>query len=565
MISNLVDLYTDEGKSLPEIPWNVYPRPKLKRNSFFCLNGEWDFAETKSNQIPCEFNEKITVPFCPQSLLSGIHRNIPDDSYVYYKKSFSLTDGFLMDRVILHFGGVDQIADVYINGKWVCEHAGGYEHFSVDITDELKDKNEIIVRVKDNLDSKILPYGKQRHNRSGMWYTPVTGIWQTVWIESVPNNYIKNISTSFDGKKIKFNIDGVDKGTIKIDSENIKLDFINGTADVEIDNIKLWSPEAPNIYNFTVVTDYESVDSYFTARTLEIKNIDGFSRILLNGKPYFFNGLLDQGYWSDGIFTPASPNLFIKDIKFAKSLGFNTLRKHIKIEPDLFYYECDRLGIIVFQDMVNNSDYKYIRDTVLPTVGFIRKNDKHIHKNRNSRKAFVESMKTTVNALKEFSCICYWTIFNEGWGQFCSDEMYNKLKSIDTTRIIDSTSGWFQNKLSDVESLHIYFKKLKFKKTNRPVVISEFGGYSYKVPNHIFNLSNDYGYGKYKNLEEYQKAVTNLYTNSVLPLIKKGLCGAIFTQISDVEDEINGLITYDRKVEKLDSKVFSKIFNDINI
>lgn len=447
MTSNLVDLYTDEGELLPEIPWNVYPRPKLKRNSFFCLNGEWDFAETKSDEIPNEFNEKITVPFCPQSLLSGIHRNIPDDSYVYYKKTFSLPDGFLMDRVILHFGGVDQIADVYINGKWVCEHIGGYEHFSADITDELKVNNEIIVRVKDNLDSEILPYGKQKHNRSGMWYTPVTGIWQTVWIESVPNNYIKNISTSFDGKKIKFNIDGIDKGTIKIDSENIKLDFINGTTDIEIDNIKLWSPETPNIYDFTVITDYETVDSYFTARTLEIKNIDGFSRILLNGKSYFFNGLLDQGYWSDGIFTPAVPNMYCKDIEYAKSLGFNTLRKHIKIEPDLFYYECDRLGIIVFQDMVNNSDYKYIRDTVLPTVGFIRKNDKNIHKNKKSRMAFIDSMKSTVNALKEFSCICYWTIFNEGWGQFCSDEMYNELKSIDSTRIIDSTSGWFQNKI----------------------------------------------------------------------------------------------------------------------
>lgn len=564
MKSNLVDLYTDEGEKLPQIPWSDYPRPKLKRNSFFCLNGEWDFAQTDSNVIPNEFNEKIIVPFSPQSLLSGIHRNIPDSDYIYYKKSFSLPKGFIKDRVIIHFGAVDQIASVYINGKCVCEHVGGYEHFSADITNEISDVNEIIVKAKDNLDTLILPYGKQRHSRNGMWYTPVTGIWQSVWIESVPNNYIKGISTSFNGKTVKFYIDGVDKGTIKLHSENIELGFENGTAEIELKNIKLWSPETPHIYDFTVFSDYESVDSYFTARTLEIKNIDGFSRVLLNGKPYFFNGLLDQGYWSDGIFTPASPIMFAKDIKFAKSLGFNTLRKHIKIEPDLFYYECDRLGMIVFQDMVNNSDYKYVRDTVLPTIGFIRKNDKYIHKNETSREAFVNSMKSTVNALKDYSCICYWTIFNEGWGQFCSNEMYKLLKSIDSTRIIDSTSGWFQNKLSDVESLHIYFKKLKFGKSSRPIFISEFGGFSYKVDDHIFNLLNDYGYGKYKDLNEYQNAVANLYKKSVLPLIDKGLCGAIFTQISDVEDEINGLFTYDRKVEKLDSKVLSKIFKNIN-
>lgn len=564
MTERLVDLYTESSLNLLEIPWNVYPRPKLKRDSFLCLNGKWDFCETKSENIPKNFNEKIIVPFCPQSLLSGIHRNIPDESFLYYKRCFSLPKNFKKDKVILHFGAIDQIANVYINGKFICNHIGGYEHFSLDITDELKSENEIIVRVKDNLNDKILPYGKQRHDRKGMWYTPVTGIWQTVWIESVPSQYIKNVSTKYENDKVTFIIDGVNDGIIKIDSIEKEISVKNGVAEFHFENIKLWSPETPYIYDFTVSTDCDCVRSYFTARTLEIAKIDNISRILLNGKPYFFNGLLDQGYWPDGIFTPASPEMFIKDIEYAKSLGFNTLRKHIKVEPDLFYYECDRLGIVVFQDMINNSDYSFIRDTILPTLGIIKKDDKRLHTNKASRKAFIDGMKSTVNSLKEYSSICYWTIFNEGWGQFCSDEMYRELEKLDSTRIIDSTSGWFHNKLSDVLSLHIYFKKLKFKKTDRPVIVSEFGGYSYKVDGHIFNLSNDYGYGKYKDINEYRNAVASLYKDSVLPLIEKGLCGAIFTQISDVEDEINGLITYDRKVKKLDSSTMSKIFNNIN-
>lgn len=564
MANKLVDLYTDEGLKLDKTPWNVYPRPKLKRDSFYCLNGEWDFCETKSENIPSDFNEKIIVPFCPQSLLSSVHRNIPDVSYIYYRKKFSLPETFIKDKVILHFGAVDQIAKVYINDELICEHIGGYEHFSVDITKFASDDIELILRVKDNLDSLILPYGKQKHNRQGMWYTPVTGIWQTVWVESVPNEYIKNISTRYENDTIKFFIDGVSDGIIIIDDENLQVEFHNGYAETKIDNIKLWSPETPHIYSFTVVTEYDKVNSYFSARTLEIKEIDGYARILLNGKPYFFNGLLDQGYWSDGIFTPTTPEMFAKDIEFAKSLGYNTLRKHIKVEPDLFYYECDRLGMIVFQDMINNSDYNFLRDTALPTVGLIRKKDKSSHKNKESRKAFIDGMKSTVTALQEFSCICYWTIFNEGWGQFCSDEMYKMLKEIDSTRIIDSTSGWFHNKLSDVESLHIYLKKLKIKQSDRPIIISEFGGYSYKVEGHIFNLSNDYGYGKYKDLSDYQNAIASLYKNEVLPLIDKGLCGAIFTQISDVEDEINGLITYDREVRKVDADFLSKVFNYIN-
>lgn len=565
MSEQLIDLYTEEGRLLPEIPWNEYPRPKLRRNSFFCLNGEWDFCESKVGKLPTEYNEKIIVPFCPQSILSGIHRNIPDDSYIFYRRSFSLPEGFIKSRVILNIGAIDQYAEIYINGKMVCEHIGGYEHFSADITEYLSADNTIIIKAYDRLDERILPYGKQKHNRGGMWYTPVTGIWQTVWIESVPNEYVKRISAKTNDNTVTFTVDGISSGKLTLINDDIAVDITEGKATLELQDIKYWSPESPYIYDIKVENDEDEVYSYFTVRTLEIGKINGIERLLLNRKPYFFNGLLDQGYWSDGIFTPASPESFSKDILFAKECGFNTLRKHIKIEPDIFYYECDRLGMIVFQDMVNNGDYKYFRDTVLPTVGFVKKSDKYIHKDGNTRDAFKKYMRSTVSVLEDFNCICYWTIFNEGWGQFCSDEMYDVLRSIDSDRFIDSTSGWFINSKSDIDSRHIYFRKLKIRSKDRPVVISEFGGYTYKVDGHIFNLSNDYGYGKYKSMAEFEDALVNLYKNEVIPLVKQGLCGAVYTQISDVEDEINGLITYDRMKSKVNTKKLKKLFQDIKI
>ncbi len=565
MQDKLKELYTQEYGKLPEIPWNEYPRPKLKRDSFFCLNGEWDFCECESQSIPKCFDEKIIVPFCPQSAISGIHRNIPDSHYIFYRKTFTLPENFIKDIVILHFGAVDQYTDVYLNGSLITSHKGGYEHFSADITDYLSYENELIVSVFDKLDTKILPYGKQKHNRGGMWYTPVTGIWQTVWIESVPKEYVKNISVNIKENLINFYIDGIEKGEIILPSENKRFVINDGIAQLELENLILWSPENPHIYEFEVISKEDKVNSYFTARSLKIENSDCFARILLNNKPYFFNGLLDQGYWPDGIFTPTSPEMFKKDILFAKKLGYNTLRKHIKIEPDLFYYYCDKLGVIVFQDMVNNGEYNFFRDTALPTIGVLRKNDKKMHIDEATRKAFNENMYSTVNQLKEFGCICYWTIFNEGWGQFNSTEAYENLKNIDATRIIDSASGWFKGGKSDVESLHIYFKKLKIKKSKMPIILSEFGGYSYKIDDHVFNPLKDYGYGKCNSKEEYHNKLVKLYEDDVIPLIKQGLCGAIFTQISDVEDEINGLITYDRKVEKIDSALFKKLFDKIKI
>ncbi len=298
------------------------------------------------------------------------------------------------------------------------------------------------------------------------------------------------------------------------------------------------------------------VESYFALRTLTTETVDGIPRLCLNGKPYFFNGLLDQGYFSDGIYTPAAYACYENDILAMKALGFNTLRKHIKIEPAAFYYACDRLGMVVFQDMVNNSGYSYLRDTVLPTVGMKRFPDKLLHRAKASRAAFLAGMYRTVEQLYSYPCICYWTIFNEGWGQFDHRLAYGKLKWVDRTRFIDSVSGWFKplfgEAASDVESHHVYFKPYRFKPAKKPVVLSEFGGYACAPEGHRFNPDKIYGYRIYDTNEALAEGIAALYRDEIAPAIPLGLCAAIYTQVSDVEDETNGILSYDRRVNKLE-------------
>lgn len=533
-------LYTKEGLSLSQTPWNEYPRPSLRREKWLCLNGLWQFEATGIKK------QDILVPFPPESLLSGIGEAC---NHLKYSRSFTLNKDFLAGRVILHFGAVDQIAKVYINETQVGEHEGGYLPFSFDITSYIHDGENTITLVAQDLLDKKYPLGKQKLDRGGMWYTPVSGIWQTVWIEPVPQEYIKGISYTANGNNIRIDIDGVQNGTIiLLDKE---YQFSNGSCNITIDEPIYWSPEHPHLYYFTVVSESDRVESYFALRNLSIKNINGKPRICLNGEPYFFHGVLDQGYFSDGIYLPATPKLYEDDILAMKKLGFNTLRKHIKIEPEYFYHACDRLGIIVFQDMVNNGGYSFVRDTILPTIGIQRISDKFLNKNKASRAFFIQHMKDTVAHLKKFPCIALWTIFNEAWGQFTADKCYDILKSIDNTRIIDATSGWFWQKKSDVDSKHIYFKPLKLNFSSRPMLLSEYGGYVWKLDEHSFNTTKTYGYRIYKTREEMTNGVRKLL-DELVQLTKKGLCGAIYTQLSDVEDETNGILTYDRAVCKID-------------
>ena len=555
-------LYTPQGEKRREIPWQSYPRPQLQRDSFFCLNGQWEFAVTQEDRFPETYDRKITVPFAPQALLSGIGVHFGEEQRLYYRRYFRLPERFVKSRVLFHMGAADQKTVIRLNGIRIGSHVGGYLPMCFDITHALKEENCLEIRVTDDLRDQSLPYGKQCLKRGGMWYTPVSGIWQTVWLESVPERYIKELKIETKGDRVW--IDARDPalfGSISVQTPQgeRKERVQEGKVALQIRQPRLWSPEDPYLYRFTLELGEDRVASYFALRDLEIKAFNGIPRLCLNGKPYFFHGLLDQGYWSDGLFTPAEPSCYEEDISAMKALGFNTLRKHIKIEPEQFYYDCDRLGMIVFQDMVNNGPYSFFRDTALPTAGFQKRSDKRLHKDKSLRENFLKSMEDTVEHLKNHPCICYWTIFNEGWGQFESSKAYERLKKLDGSRFIDATSGWFRCGKSDVESLHIYFKPLKLPSTDKPLVLSEFGGYAYAPKEHVFNPNKTYGYAKYTQEKEFREAVEKLYTQQLLPLVKKGLCAAIYTQVSDVEDETNGVLTYDRRLCKLEEAVMRPI------
>jgi len=446
---------------------------------------------------------------------------------------------------------------VFINGQRVGENIGGYLPFSFDITDLLTDgENCIRIEAKDPLDTD-LPYGKQTNKRGGMWYTKVSGVWQSVWLESVPFNYIKSIKITPDLEGIDLEVTGGEEEKIlRLGEKEYK--FTGNKLRLNVENPILWSPENPHLYEFKLCSGKDEIESYFGLRTIEIAEKNGKSLILLNGKPYFFHGLLDQGYFSDGIFLPATEEGFKKDIVEMKECGFNMLRKHIKLEPELFYYYCDKYGMLVFQDMINSGKYSFFVDTALPTV-LAKRGITHTA-NKKRREIFEQTSKGIMTALHNHPSVVYYTIFNEGWGQFDADKYYKEFKAFDGTRIFDTTSGWFKTKLSDVESDHIYFKPVKLKSIKgRPMVLSEFGGYSCKIEKHSFNLDKTYGYRFFKDREKFQDALMGLYENEILPLISEGLCATVLTQVSDVEDETNGLLTYDRKILKVEKEKIKKM------
>ena len=364
-------LHTEDEKNLDEEkPHNEYPRPQLKRDSYINLNGLWEYKITYKKDIPNEYDGNILVPFPLESRLSKVQKELKRNQYLFYKKEFTLPKNFKKDKVILHFQAVDQIATVYVNGHEVAYHENGYLPFEAEIQDYLQEVNTIIVKVKDNLDPKY-PFGKQTRNPKGMWYTQVSGIWQTVWLESVNDKYIKKIKIDVDLDKKNLHLEL----NSNIEDKNIKVYFKNelvkevstkeNSIDIEFNEVHTWSPEEPNLYDFVIESEYDKVESYFAFRKIHIE--DG--KLYLNNKPYFFNGLLDQGYYPEGIFLPATKEGFINDIKTMKELGFNTLRKHIKIEPMEFYYQCDKLGMVVFQDFVNNGKYNFLTQTAFPTIG----------------------------------------------------------------------------------------------------------------------------------------------------------------------------------------------------
>jgi len=559
--------------SIGEIPLSEYPRPQLKRDNYTILNGYWDFKKVKIGEDVSEFDEKILVPFSPETLNSGIKEGfvLGKDEKLVYRREFDLCNEALNKVIYLHFGAVDQFCRVYVNGSFAGEHKGGYTPFSFEIQDlAVLGSNTLVVECIDLTEDSHGARGKQSSRPGKIWYTPQSGIWQTVWLESVPKIHVKDLTVhTFPDKELvtvfsdcegKQKITVYDNG-IKIIERDIEEKYVELHYDFEP-----WSPESPKLYNFNIESEYgDKIESYFGVRSFGTGvDKNGNKRLLLNGKPYFMSGVLDQGYYSDGLLTPPSYEAMYDDVKLLKDMGFNTVRKHIKIEPMRWYYYCDVMGIIVWQDLVNGGgEYKFSHIGVMPFLGFKHKDSDYKYfsrENKDGREEFLLAMEETVKALKNVTSLGLWVPFNEGWGQFDSYKITKRLLSLDDTRIIDSVSGWHDQGKDKTTlcSLHTYYTPLRVPRDSRPVVLSEFGGYSMKIPDHVYS-EKKFGYKIFKTEEELCQGISRLFLKKLLPLIKKGLCASIYTQLSDVEEEINGLVTYDRARVKIKREVMRSL------
>ncbi len=597
----LTPLTTTWGEALDtSSPLPEYPRPQLKRDNYTNLNGFWDYAITADNTPPSVYEGRILVPFSPESSLSGVNRQLLPNQSLWYRttlpdESCLLSEGM---RLILHFEAVDYCAWLFINGHPVTSHQGGYLPFSADITDFLKPAgNELILRVEDSTGANDEAKGKQTLKRGGIFYTAQSGIWQSVWMEQVPSSYIKQLwfDTDYDNQKVTVHINaavGADlpdlsvsllahgkeiaSGSIQITPPDLsvlqtetsasRLVSVSLSLAVPKEHFHPWSPEEPFLYDVRLCFGQDHVTSYFAMRLFSIeKQQSGALKdkpvFCLNHKPYFLMGVLDQGYWPDGLYTAPSDEALLYDIRTMKSLGFNMLRKHIKVECARWYYHCDRLGMIVCQDIVNGgSKYHMPVISYLPTLcPFLASRLKDSHysmlsrKNQDARLTWEKECADTVAYLIFFPSIAIWVPFNEGWGQFDTMRITDMIRSIDPSRLIDSASGWFDQGCGDFISVHNYFRPLSVsvrKWENRAFFLSEFGGYACHLKGHT-SVERVFGYKRYNTLDEFRAAYKELIEKSLIPLKEQGLSGAVYTQLSDVEEEVNGLLTYDRKINKL--------------
>ncbi|MBP3938717.1 MAG: glycoside hydrolase family 2 [Clostridia bacterium] len=564
-----------------DCPLPEYPRPQLVRQDWQNLNGRFEYAITGlDDSFPEKYDGEIIVPFAPECYLSGVCRTVDADNYLWYKKSFKLDSCFEGKRVMLNFGAVDWKCWVYINGKLVTEHKGGYVPFSVDITSALTEgENELIVRVYDPTDAYWQDRGKQVRESKGFWYTATSGIWQTVWLEPVEDIYVKKIKITpdIDNSLVKistdFNGDAVIKAIVK---EGEKIVFAGEIdrkdAEIKIKNPRLWSPEDPFLYDIALAlcnetgNIYDTVSSYFGMRKFSIGYDDKrIPRLCLNNKPYFQSGLLDQGYWSDGGLTAPCDEALIFDIKAMKELGFNMLRKHIKVEPHRWYYHCDRLGMIVWQDMVCGAE-KIDNFVVgfLPNIGIRKADDSNYRLFKvapeECRREHEKAMYETIDNLYNFTSIGCWVPFNEAWGQFDAKRIGTQLKEYDPSRIVDHASGWHDQGGPEINSMHRYILPVTMRRNDgRPFALTEFGGYSRKIENHMWNAKKSFGYIMFKDKDSLTKAYKHLFEKQIIPKISKGLCATVYTQVSDVEFEVNGIFTYDRELLKIDGDTIKEI------
>ena len=558
------------------LPLAEYPRPQFERKDWICLNGEYDYAITGDTaDAPKKYDGKILVPFSVESELSGVGKALLPEQRLWYRRKFTVGKEFSGKEALLHFGAVDWQCSVWVNGKLVGEHTGGYNPFTFNITDVITEgENELVVKVFDPTDAGHQQRGKQILVTKGFWYTATSGIWQTVWLEPVNLCRIDSLRLvpDIDEGVIRINIKRTCKCGGKLYAkvlEGDKVVFDSEIADkaaIPVPDARLWSPEDPFLYTLLLTLDCngekDEVSSYFGMRKFSIvKDSAGIPRLGLNNKPYFQRGLLDQGYWPESQLTPPTDEAMIFDIEKMKELGYNMLRKHIKEEPLRWYYHCDRLGMLVWQDMISGGQYiGNVLAGVLPNINIHVKDSKYKSFKRDKpewRQEFKDELFGMIDNLYNCVSICCWVPFNEGWGQFDAKEIGTAIKNYDPSRFVDHASGWHDQGGPEFKSIHKYILPVHAptarRTAGRPIVLSEYGGYSWNIVEHAWNPKRSFGYIMFKNSEKLSAAYKRLHESQVIPLINKGLCATVYTQVSDVEFEVNGIYSYDRKILKLDA------------